>query len=82
MTATEIGAYDAKTRLPELLREVAAGKRFIITLRGKPVAQIVPPTSDDPSGLADAMRRFDGMRTDHQVTQGLDIRSLREEGRE
>ncbi len=39
---TEIGSYDAKTKLPELLREVQAGQRFTITLRGKPVADLVP----------------------------------------
>lgn len=38
----EIGSYDAKTKLPELLREVQAGQCFTITLRGKPVAQLVP----------------------------------------
>jgi hypothetical protein len=26
----EIGAYEAKTKLPELLRQVQAGKRFTI----------------------------------------------------
>ncbi len=38
----EIGSYDAKTKLPELLREVQAGQRYTITLRGKPVAELVP----------------------------------------
>ncbi|WP_230976167.1 type II toxin-antitoxin system Phd/YefM family antitoxin [Pseudothauera nasutitermitis] len=30
----EIGSYEAKTKLPELLRGVQAGKRYTITLRG------------------------------------------------
>ena len=38
----EIGAYEAKTHLPRLLREVAAGQSFTITLRGKPVAELKP----------------------------------------
>jgi len=38
----EIGSYDAKTKLPKLLREVQAGHRYTITLRGKPVAELVP----------------------------------------
>jgi prevent-host-death family protein len=38
----EIGAFEAKTRLPELLRGVAQGKRYTITNRGKPVAELVP----------------------------------------
>lgn len=39
---SEIGAYAAKTKLPELLREVQKGRRFTITHRGKPVADLVP----------------------------------------
>ena len=38
----EIGAYEAKTKLPELLRQVQAGKRFTITNRGKAIADLVP----------------------------------------
>ena len=38
----EFGSYDAKTRLPEILRRVEAGEAFTITNRGKPVADIVP----------------------------------------
>lgn len=41
----EIGSYEAKTKLPELPREVQAGQCFTITLRGKPVASLVPCTS-------------------------------------
>jgi antitoxin (DNA-binding transcriptional repressor) of toxin-antitoxin stability system len=35
----EIGSYEAKTKLPELLRGVQAGKRYTITLRGQAVAE-------------------------------------------
>lgn len=38
----EIGAYAAKTHLPRILREVAAGQSFTITVRGKPVAELTP----------------------------------------
>jgi hypothetical protein len=31
----EVGAYEAKTKLPELLRGVQSGKRYTITHRGK-----------------------------------------------
>jgi len=37
-----IGAYEAKTKLPEILRRVRAGEVFTITHHGKPVADIVP----------------------------------------
>jgi antitoxin (DNA-binding transcriptional repressor) of toxin-antitoxin stability system len=35
---TEIGACEATTHLPELLRQVKAGKRFTITHRGRSIA--------------------------------------------
>ena len=38
----EVGAFDAKTRLSELLELVAGGQSFIITKRGKPVAELKP----------------------------------------
>ena len=38
----EVGAYDAKTHLPQLLRDVEQGDRITITVRGKPIAELVP----------------------------------------
>jgi prevent-host-death family protein len=38
----EVGAYDAKTHLPQLLRDVEQGDRITITVRGQPVAELVP----------------------------------------
>jgi prevent-host-death family protein len=37
-----IGAYEAKTHLPRLLREVEAGQSFTISVRGRPVAELRP----------------------------------------
>jgi prevent-host-death family protein len=41
-TYTEVGAFDAKTRLSEILRKVEQGERFTITVRGRAVADVVP----------------------------------------
>jgi prevent-host-death family protein len=38
----EIGSYEAKTKLPEILRRVEAGEAFTITNRGKPIADVIP----------------------------------------
>jgi len=38
----EVGAYEAKTNLSRLLRQTRAGQSFIITQRGKPVAELKP----------------------------------------
>jgi len=38
----EIGSYEAKTKLPEILRRVEAGEAFTITNRGKAIAELIP----------------------------------------
>ena len=40
-----IGSYDAKTKLPEILRRVQTGEAFTITNRGKPIADLIPSQS-------------------------------------
>lgn len=47
-THTEIGAFEAKTRLSEILRKVEQGERFTITVRGRAVANLMP-VPPDPS---------------------------------
>lgn len=42
----EIGSYDAKTKLPALLRRVQAGEGFTITKRGKPIAELIPSRAE------------------------------------
>jgi len=38
----EIGAFDAKAKLSELLRHVQLGQCYTITVRGHPIADLVP----------------------------------------
>jgi prevent-host-death family protein len=45
---TEIGAFAAKTELSKLLRQTRAGKSFIITQRGSPVAELRPIKEKEP----------------------------------
>ncbi|MBK5299502.1 MAG: type II toxin-antitoxin system Phd/YefM family antitoxin [Vicinamibacteria bacterium] len=42
MDSEDIGAFEAKTRLSELLEKVARGHVYRITKRGKPVAELRP----------------------------------------
>lgn len=53
-----VGAYDAKTRLPQLLREVERGEIVTITRHGTVIARIVPPVGGDADGssLVEAFR--------------------------
>lgn len=42
----EVGVFEAKTHLSELLAAVEAGERIVITRRGKAVAELRPVTDD------------------------------------
>jgi antitoxin (DNA-binding transcriptional repressor) of toxin-antitoxin stability system len=78
----EIGAYEAKTKLPELLRQVQAGKRFTITNRGKAIDDLVPsqaPESKDPAAASD---KFLAFKKANPVRARFNIKALIEEGRE
>jgi len=44
MDVEDIGAFEAKTRLSELLEKVRRGHVYRITRRGKPVAELRPVT--------------------------------------
>ena len=81
---TEIGLFQAKTRLSELVRQVKAGESFIITQRGEPSAELGPIRHKDRPGsrrIAEAVRRLREMPKIQGVSHEA-LRSWIEEGRE
>ena len=77
----EVGSYEAKTKLPELLRGVQSGNRYTITLRGEAVAELVPA---EESHHGDATVAVDEMLSFMQARKPVgrvDLRALIEEGR-
>jgi prevent-host-death family protein len=77
---TEIGAFDAKTRLSEILRKVDQGERFTITRRGRAVADIVPSQTKDRRRAAEAVRRLLAMPKIEGISPET-VKSWIEEGR-
>ena len=77
---TDIGIFDAKARLSELLRRTQAGESFRITQRGVPVAQLVPIGLSKRMSTQEAaaqLREF--MKQQPKITH-LNIKALVEEG--
>jgi prevent-host-death family protein len=75
-----IGAFEAKTRLSELLRETERGNTFVLMRRGKAVARLVPiETSNNEAELGELMRSFHKIRA--RVAKPVNVRELVEEGR-
>ncbi len=75
----QIGAYEAKTHLPRLLDEVAAGESITITKHGQPVAILVPARPARASAAAAAASLL-AFRREHRLG-GVRIRDLVDEGR-
>jgi prevent-host-death family protein len=78
----EIGAYEAKTKLPELLRQVQAGKRFTITNRGKAIADLIPSEDRSTRNPAAVIDQFLAYKKANPVRTKLNIKALIEDGRE
>lgn len=51
MKVEEVGAFEAKTRLSELLEHVRQGRTYRITRRGRPIAELRPVPSSTPERL-------------------------------
>ena len=75
----EIGAFEAKNRLSELLRAAEAGRSVIITRRGRAVARLVPVDDGEPLDLAAIREGFAEIRD--RIEGQVDVRELVREGR-
>jgi prevent-host-death family protein len=78
---TEVGAYEAKTHLPQLLDRVMAGEEITITRRGVPVAVLVPVKRRNEAEIQAAIKGIMRLRQGPGLSQA-EIRQLIEEGRE
>jgi len=78
----EVDTYEAKTHFPAYLRKVEAGARFIITRRGRPVAELIPVDSNVRSEAGTAARQMQEFMCKHAPVIGVDVKCLLEEGRD
>ena len=76
----KVSAFEAKTKLSELLRETEQGGSFIICRRGKEVARLVPPLKEEEEvDLKKVLSSFREIR--ERIPGKVSIRELIEEGR-
>ncbi len=76
----KVNAFEAKTRLSELLRETEQGGSYIICRRGKEVACLIPPVNAAKEvNLKEMLSSFHEIR--QQISGKVNIRKLIEEGR-
>lgn len=77
----KVGSYEAKTKLPELLRGVQEGNQYTITLRGEAVAELVSAgsgTSPDKGAAVDDMLAFMNQR---KSSAPINLKALIDEAR-
>ena len=75
-----IGAFEAKAQLSRLLRAVENGEQFTITVRGKPIADLVPHRSQSAHGLKAAVHAMQAFPRIQGVADA-DVASFVSEGR-
>lgn len=75
-----IGAYEAKTHLPRILKQVLAGETFVVTRNGEPIAEIGPVKGEhvkpDPKIVLEQIRAL-------KIKLGTpdEVREMRDAGR-
>jgi len=74
----QVSAFDAKTHLSSLIREVEGGQSFTITRRGAPVARL-EPIHEQGGEVSDLLARFRAVR--QRIKGNINIRELIDEGR-
>ena len=75
-----IGSYEAKTKLPELLRRVEAGESFVITRHGHEIARLEPIREQPKLTVEQALEDMREFRRTHTLG-GISIKDLINEGR-
>lgn len=79
MVMETIGAYEAKTHLPQLLNRVARGENLVITRHGKPVAKLVPVETAQEQAK-EALERIIERRQDIKLAPLAELISMAHEG--
>ena len=76
---TTVGAFEAKTKLSELLDQVSRGAEITITRHEKPVAKLVPFEKPSRVELRTLFQQMDEFRATHPLNRkGLEKITYRE----
>jgi len=77
---SEIGAFEAKSRFHGPLRRVEAGERFVITMHGRPVTELVPFRQRDSARVRSAINALTAFQETHSLG-GVPVHRIVEEAR-
>ncbi len=74
----KVGSYEAKTKLPEILRQVESGESYTITNRGRAVADIVPSQQGYRKKTQTAIDNI--LKAQKHIVSDDDLNELKNEG--
>jgi prevent-host-death family protein len=77
-----IGVYEAKAKLSDLLDKVRSGKEIVITRHGEPVAKLVPVGPAVKVDRARAVRQVRALSRRLNIVTSVPLRRLIDEGRD
>ena len=77
----QVGAYEAKTHLAQLLDDVERGASITITRRGTPIATLVPAVNHDRQSTQKTIERMKQARARRPKMTTAEILAARDEGR-
>ena len=75
----KIGSYEAKSKLPEILRRVGSGHRFTITNHGKAIADLIPTQTRSQKNVESAIRNI--LKLEKPLVSDSELTDFREQGR-
>jgi len=76
----KVGSYEAKTKLPEILRRVKSGQSYTITNRGEDIADLIPSLNSNKKNKDFAVEQIKTLMMQNPV-KGINIKDLISEGR-
>jgi prevent-host-death family protein len=80
LAVKNVGLFEAKQKLSELVERASAGERIGITRRGKLAAVLVPARAD--ADLKEVFARIEQIRKNAKpLPKGMTVKDLIEEGR-
>lgn len=78
----DIGIYEAKSRLSQLVEKAEAGEEIILTRRGRPVARITGVRAGARGGRASLLREIRKLARRVKIPRATDLRAVIAEGRD
>ena len=78
----DVGIYEAKSKLSQLVEKAEAGEEVILTRRGRPVAKIVNVAPANKRNRTALLREICALARRVRIPRKLSIRELVAEGRD